>query len=89
MNASALEGAAHVSQSDNIRAIADLELAELAKQSPVLAEQEITTLLNMVRDIHGRLGIAPGPSDPEIEAHARPTDLKGLSSELDRALPQE
>jgi uncharacterized membrane protein len=57
-------------------------------QINVLAEQEITAVLKMVREIHDHLGIASEVDDKEIDRHSEATDLKHLSTALDRRLPQ-
>jgi uncharacterized membrane protein len=62
--------------------------AHLDLQVNMLAEQEITTILNLVQAIRDHLGIAPR-NDDEISRQSKPIDVQKLSSELDRHLPTE
>ena len=54
----------------------------------MLAEQEITTMLNLVQEIRDHLGITPH-DDVEIARQSKPMDVKTLSTELDRHLPSD
>ena len=62
--------------------------AHLDLQVNLLAEQEITTMLNLVQEIRDHLGIPPR-DDVEIARQSKPMDVKKLSTELDRHLPDD
>jgi uncharacterized membrane protein len=63
--------------------------AHLDLQVNMLAEQEITTILKLVREIRTHLGIASTQHDADIERQLVPTDVQQLSTELEQHLPNE
>ena len=61
------------------------EQAELHLQVGLLAEQEATKMLEMLRAIHDRLGLAATARDPELREMIRTTQVEVLADELKRA----
>jgi uncharacterized membrane protein len=62
--------------------------SHLDLQIGMLAEQELTTLLQMQRKICEKLGIDVGESEHELEKFADATDVNQLASDLDEKLPE-
>ena len=60
------------------------EQAELHLQVGLLAEQETTKMLEMLRAIHNRLGLDAAATDPELRQMIRTTQVGLLSDELKR-----
>jgi uncharacterized membrane protein len=58
-------------------------------QIDLLAEKEITTLLQMVRAICGRLGLHSIMADKDIRELSKDTSIESLSQTLDDRLPGE
>ena len=58
-------------------------------QINVLAEQEITTVLQIVEDIRERLGIEPRVDVDRISEQRRTTNISALADDLDIKLPTE
>ena len=61
--------------------------AHLDLQINMLAEQELTAILQMLKAISQRLGVEVPPADGLIEQLARDTDIHTISAALDRELP--
>jgi uncharacterized membrane protein len=62
--------------------------AHLGLQVSMLAEQELTTLLHMQKQVNEHLGIEPDASRPEADRLMKPTDVESLIEELDENLPE-
>jgi len=62
--------------------------AHLDLQISMLAEQELTTLLQMQRKVCEELGIDVGASEHELERFTHATDIKQLASDLEEKLPE-
>jgi len=62
--------------------------SHLDLQISMLAEQELTTLLQMQRKICENLGIDVGESEHELEKFSDATDVNKLASDLDEKLPE-
>jgi uncharacterized membrane protein len=60
------------------------EQAELHLQVGLLSEQESTKMLEMLRAIHTRLGLADAARDPELHEMIRTTQVELISDELKR-----
>jgi uncharacterized membrane protein len=60
--------------------------AHLDLQVNLLAEQELTAILQMVRGICGRLDVKPEPRDNSVEQLVKNTDIHTLALALDREL---
>jgi uncharacterized membrane protein len=60
------------------------EQAELHLQIGLLAEQEATKMLEMLRAIHTRLGLDAAARDPELREMIRTTQVEVLADELKR-----
>lgn len=60
------------------------EQADLHLQVGLLAEQEATKMLEMLRAIHTRLGLDAAAKDPELRAMIQSTQVGILSDELKR-----
>jgi uncharacterized membrane protein len=62
--------------------------SHLDLQISMLAEQELTTLLQMQRKVCEKLGIDIGESEHELEKFADATDVNQLASDLEENLPE-
>jgi uncharacterized membrane protein len=60
------------------------EQAELHLQIGLLAEQEATKMLEMLRAIHGRLGLGAAAKDPDLHQMIQTTQVELLADELKR-----
>ena len=58
-------------------------------QVDLLAEKEITTLLQMVRAISGHLGLQHIAADKDIREMSQNISIESLSQSLDENLPDE
>jgi uncharacterized membrane protein len=65
------------------------EQAELHLQVGLLAEQEATKMLEMLQDIHTRLGLTGAARDPELREMIRTTQVEVIADELKRARQEE
>ncbi|MFN8555924.1 MAG: DUF1003 domain-containing protein [Dehalococcoidia bacterium] len=74
--------------SQNRQALQADRRQKITMQVDILAEQEVTKLLRMVREIHDHLGI-PGAVDPEVQHMARATHIDRLAEALDEAEQRE
>jgi len=63
--------------------------AHLDLQIDLLAEREMTAVLQLLQDIAGRLGVKHAVGGPRIEELARETDVHELTSKLDDELPSK
>jgi uncharacterized membrane protein len=61
--------------------------AHLNLQIDLLAEREMTAVLQLLQDIAGHLGVAHAVGSPRIDELARETDVHELATKLDDALP--
>jgi uncharacterized membrane protein len=61
--------------------------AHLNLQIDLLAEREMTAVLQLLQDIAGHLGVAHAVGSPRIDELAKETDVHALASKLDDALP--
>ena len=61
--------------------------AHLDLQIDLLAEREMTAVLQLLQDIAGRLGVKHAVGSPRIEELAKETDVHELTSKLDEELP--
>jgi uncharacterized membrane protein len=61
--------------------------AHLDLQIDLLAEREMTAVLQLLQDIAARLGVKHAVGSPHIEELARETDVHELTSKLDEELP--
>jgi uncharacterized membrane protein len=61
--------------------------AHLDLQIDLLAEREMTAVLQLLQDIAARLGVKHAVGSPHIEELARETDVHQLTSKLDEELP--
>ena len=61
--------------------------AHLDLQVNLLAEQEMTTVLRMLRRMCKKIGVEPEPDNPEFRDLFEKTDLHQLMSELPKKLP--
>ena len=61
--------------------------AHLDLQIDLLAEREMTAVLQLLQDIAARLGVKHAVGSPNIEELARETDVHELTSKLDDELP--
>ena len=73
-----------VLMAQNRQGRAAVEQAELHLQIGLLAEQEATKMLEMLRAIHTRLGLDAAAKDPELRQMIRTTQVGLLSDELKR-----
>jgi uncharacterized membrane protein len=62
--------------------------AHLDLQISLLAEQEVTKMLQMLQALCERAGVTDDSSREEIERLAQGTDITALAEELDRSLPR-
>ncbi|QJW93293.1 DUF1003 domain-containing protein [Frigoriglobus tundricola] len=60
------------------------EQAELHLQIGLLAEQETTKMLQMLRAIHARLGMSASAHDPELQEMIQTTQVEVIADELRR-----
>lgn len=65
------------------------EQAELHLQVGLLAEQEATKMLEMLRATHDRLGLEGASKDPELREMIRTTQVELIADELKRARETE
>ena len=65
------------------------EQAELHLQVGLLAEQETTKMLEMLRAIHARLGLDAAAKDPELRQMIQTTQVEVLADELKRTREAE
>jgi uncharacterized membrane protein len=61
--------------------------AHLDLQIDLLAEREMTAVLQLLQDIAARLGVEHAKGSPRIEELAKETDVQELTSKLDQELP--
>ena len=61
--------------------------AHLDLQVDLLAEREMTAVLQLLQDIATHLGVDPAVTSPRIEELAQETDVHQLTSKLDDELP--
>ena len=61
------------------------EQADLHLQIGLLAEQETTKMLQMLRDIHTKLGLGGAAKDPELKEMIQTTQVELIADELKRA----
>jgi uncharacterized membrane protein len=61
--------------------------AHLDLQIDLLAEREMTAVLQLLQDIAGHLGVAHSVGNLRIEELAQDTDVHELTSKLDDELP--
>jgi len=67
--------------SQNRQAVLSDRRAKVDLQVDMLAEQEVTKLMNLILDIHTHLGLSH-PSDPEISAMRRRTDIDQVLDQI-------
>ena len=65
------------------------EQAELHLQVGLLAEQEATKMLEMLQDIHTRLGLTGAARDPELREMIRTTQVEVIADELKRTREED
>ena len=65
------------------------EQAELHLQVGLLAEQEATKMLEMLRAIHTRLGMDAAAKDPELGEMIRTTQVEVIADELKRTREED
>ena len=70
--------------SQNRQAVLADKRAKVDLQVDMLAEQEVTKLMNLVLQIHHHLGLSR-PDDPEIDAMRRRTDIGRVLNKIDEA----
>ena len=70
--------------SQNRQAMLADRRAKVDLQVDMLAEQEVTKLMNLVPQIHHHLGLSH-PDDPEISAMRRRTDIEHVLDKIDEA----
>lgn len=63
--------------------------AHLDLQIDLLAEREMTAVLQLLQDIVAHLGVTHTGDGPKIEELAQETDVHQLTTKLDRELPAE
>ena len=73
--------------SQNRQALQSDRRQKINMQVDVIAEQEITKLMQMVYEIHQHLGIRH-PDDPELRAMRKPTHISELAEKIDAAEQQ-
>ena len=78
-----------VLMAQNRQGRAAAEQAELHLQVGLLAEHEATKMLEMLRAIHGRLGLDAAATDPELRQMIGTTQVELLSDELKRTREEE
>ena len=61
--------------------------AHLDLQIDLLAEREMTAVLQIVQDLAAHLGVAHAEGSPQIQELAKETDVSELTSKLDDELP--
>src|SRR5437868_3381245 len=61
--------------------------SHLHLQVGMLAEQELTTVLQMLHNICQHMGVDVGPGKDQIQKFTNATDVHELASELDQKLP--
>ena len=61
--------------------------AHLDLQIDLLAEREMTAVLQLLQDIAAHLGVSSGVGTPQIQELAKETDVHQLTSKLDDELP--
>ena len=61
--------------------------AHLDLQIDLLAEREMTAVLQLLQDIAARLGVSRADANPQIQELAKETDVHQLTSKLDDELP--
>ena len=61
--------------------------AHLDLQIDLLAEREMTAVLQLLQDIAGHMGVAHTHATPRIQELAQETDVRELTSKLDDELP--
>lgn len=74
--------------SENSQARRADRLARLEMQVNVIAEREITKLLDLVTEIHDQLGLAHG-STPELREMRSETRLADIAEAMDSARPED
>ena len=65
------------------------EQAELHLQVGLLAEQESTKMLEMLQDLHTRLGMKEAAKDPALREMIRTTQVEVIADELKRTREEE
>ena len=65
------------------------EQAELHLQIGLLAEQETTKMLEMLRDIHTKIGLGTAAKDPELREMIQTTQVELIADELQRSRTDE
>jgi uncharacterized membrane protein len=70
--------------SQNRQAMLADKRAKVDLQVDMLAEQEVTRLMNLVLDVHHHLGLSR-PDDAEINAMRQPTDIEDVLDKMDEA----
>jgi uncharacterized membrane protein len=65
------------------------EQADLHLQVGLLAEQETTKMLEMLRAIHTRLGLDAAAKDPELREMIQTTQVELIADELKRVRAEE
>jgi uncharacterized membrane protein len=73
-----------VLMTQNRQGRAAAEQADLHLQVGLLAEQEATKMLEMLRAIHGRLGLGAAAKDPDLHQMIQTTQVELLADELKR-----
>jgi uncharacterized membrane protein len=73
-----------VLMAQNRQGRATAEQAELHLQIGLLAEQESTKMLEMLRAIHTKLGLDAAAKDPELKEMIRTTQVEVIADELKR-----
>jgi len=63
--------------------------SHLDLQVGMLAEQELTTILQMLQKLCQQMGVNVDSSKQEVESFSHATDVHKLASELDEKLPEE
>lgn len=76
-----------VLSSQNRLAMQSDKRAHLDLQINLLAEREMTAVLQLLRDIATRLGVEHPADNPRIQELAKETDVRELTSKLDDELP--
>jgi uncharacterized membrane protein len=61
--------------------------AHLDLQIDLLAERELTAVLQIVQDLAARQGVAHAPGSPKLQELAQETDVHELASKLDDEMP--
>lgn len=73
----------------NRQAAIEERRSQMDLQVNLMAEQEVTKLMEMVAELHEHAGLSGRHDDPEVQQMARPTDVRKMAKDLDEMTKSE